>query len=390
MNSRQLGVIVATRATTQIHSTEHVPRALLFLLPASFATLVSLLHAPLKRPSVLAAAETVRLAIVAGADDLALGNPEQVGEGKELRGDRYHSRGRLFGTRRVDDCDAAVVSRECKRIARWREADAVHPACRAIQVLAADGVERQPFAPGGRLRTGISTFDERAENARVPIGAACCEKDGVRVPGDAGDGGAQGLLEVLGNPPVVFFLEVADGNDPRSGADSEFRLVRTPAHAGSGAVDAQQDERRLPFACGRGFPDVGVAILRAGDDAAAIGSDVDAGDQLVVAAELVLQAELGALLGVELDVVGAGDGEVGAVGGEAVVGDGRVEEVVHFGGGHGCCWVGYCYLVTVCFVVEMDIANDRRGDHSTVTAMCGGVEEKWNLSLMMDQGGMSL
>jgi hypothetical protein len=47
-----------------------------------------------------------------------------------------------------------------------------------------------------------------------------------------------------------------------------------------------------------------------------------------------LQTELVALLGVELDVVGAGDGEGVAVGREGVVGNGCVEQVVHFGRGH--------------------------------------------------------
>jgi hypothetical protein len=83
-----------------------------------------------------------------------------------------------------------------------------------------------------------------------------------------------------------------------------------------------------------GLPDVGVAVLRAGHDAAAVGGDVDAGDQLVVTSEFILQAELVALLGVELDVVGAGHSQGVAVGGERVVGDWGVKEVVDFGRGH--------------------------------------------------------
>ena len=74
--------------------------------------------------------------------------------------------------------------------------------------------------------------------------------------------------------------------------------------------------------------------MRAGHDAAAIRGDVDAGDELVVATEFILQAELVALFRVELDVVRAGDSQGVAVGGERVVGDWSVEEVVNFGRGH--------------------------------------------------------
>ena len=85
------------------------------------------------------------------------------------------------------------------------------------------------------------------------------EKHGIGVPGNGGDGGADGFLEVLGDPPVVFFFEVADGYEAGAGAGGEFGFGGGPADGCSGAVYAQEHESGFP-ACGGGFPDVGVAV----------------------------------------------------------------------------------------------------------------------------------
>jgi hypothetical protein len=75
--------------------------------------------------------------------------------------------------------------------------------------------------------------------------------------------------------------------------------------------------------------------LRASDDHAAVGSDVNACDGLVVAFELVFEGEAAACSSVELDIVVAGYSEGGVVGGEGVIGDGAVEKMVNFRRGHG-------------------------------------------------------
>lgn len=244
------------------------------------------------------------------------------------------------------------------------------PTSSAVQVLATDSVERQTLTPSGGLGTRIVALDEGAEDAGMAVGAAGGEQHAVGVPGDAGDGGTQRLLQVLGHPPVVLLLKVADGNDAGSRAHSELALVRAPAHTCGSAVDTQEHKGRLPLAGLAGLPDVSVTVLRAGHDALAVRGDVDAGDQLVVATELILKAELVALLRVQLDIVGAGDGESVAVGGEGVVGDRRMEEVVHFGRGHvGCSGSIDCLVGEICCSRAVQ-ANDRRGDRSTVNAMC--------------------
>lgn len=168
----------------------------------------------------------------------------------------------------------------------------------------------------------------------MAVGTSQSDQDTVGVPGDAGDGAAKGLLQVLGYPPVVLFLKVADGSNPSTASDGELCLVRRPSHTCSGSVDAEEDESGAPGAVG-GFPDVCVAVLRAGDNLARVGSNVDAGDELVVTAQLVVQGETGAIGRVQLDRVVSSDGKCLAVGRERVIGDWVVEEMVDLRGGHG-------------------------------------------------------
>lgn len=79
------------------------------------------------------------------------------------------------------------------------------------------------------------------------------------MPGESGDGAADGFLEVLADPPVIFGLEIAHCYDASAGANGELRFGGGPADEGSGAVDAQEDEGGFP-ACWGGFPDVGIAV----------------------------------------------------------------------------------------------------------------------------------
>lgn len=80
------------------------------------------------------------------------------------------------------------------------------------------------------------------------------------MPSDRKDGGANRLLEVLGNPPIIFGLEVADGDGAGAGADGEFGFVGGPTDGGGGTVNAEEDESRFPGALSSEVPDVGIAI----------------------------------------------------------------------------------------------------------------------------------
>lgn len=65
------------------------------------------------------------------------------------------------------------------------------------------------------------------------------------MPSDGRDGASDGLLEVLGHPPVIFFLEIADGYDAGARTDGELLLGGRPADECGGAVDAEEDEGRF-------------------------------------------------------------------------------------------------------------------------------------------------
>lgn len=156
---------------------------------------------------------------------------------------------------------------------------------------------------------------------------------------------------MLGYPPVVLFFEVADCDDPSSTSHGKLGLVGRPSHARCSSVDSQQYQSRLPASLWGGLPDVCISVLRAGDNPTGRGSDVDASDCFVVTAKFVLEGELVGGGGVELDIRVPRNGESAAVGGEGVVGNGRVEEVVHLGRSH--------YRI------------DRRGGLSTVDVVGG-------------------
>lgn len=160
---------------------------------------------------------------------------------------------------------------------------------------------------------------------------------------------------MLGYPPVILFFEVADCDDPSSTSHGKLGLVGRPSHARCSSVDSQQYQSRLPTSLWGGLPDVCISVLRAGDNPTGRGSDVDASDCFVVTAKFVLEGELVGGGGVELDIGVPRDGESAAVGGEGVVGNGRVEEVVHLGRSH--------YRI------------DRRGGLSTVDVVVVGGEE---------------
>jgi hypothetical protein len=156
------------------------------------------------------------------------------------------------------------VSGEGECIATWGEADTLDPASGVIQVFTTDGVEGEALAPSARLRALVNTLDEAREDASVRVGGACSQKHGVGVPGEGGDGTADGLLQVLGDPPVILLLEIADSDHAGSRADRELLLGRRPSDKGSGTVDSEQDEGRLPAVSGL-LPDIGIAVCRVGE-----------------------------------------------------------------------------------------------------------------------------
>ncbi|OSS55079.1 hypothetical protein B5807_01812 [Epicoccum nigrum] len=331
MHRLELCVVGSGALPLEVHLAEHVEGALLPRLGHAGAALG--LERALEEPALGSALQAVGLAVVAGGDDLILAAPDERGEGEHLGADADDGGGGLVWGGGVDDSEGRVVRGEGQGVARGGEGDAVDPAGGVVEELAADGVEGEALAPGGGLGAGVDALDEAGEHAGVAVGRAGGQQHAVGVPGDGGDGAADGLLDVLADPPVVLFLEIAHGDEAGAAADGELCLRGRPAHARGRAVDAQQDERGLPPR-GRRLPHVRVAVLRARHDLAAVGRNVHARDRLVVARQLILQLEAVAGAPVEVDDVLARHCQRGAVRAERVVRDGVVEEVVHFGGGH--------------------------------------------------------
>jgi len=81
-------------------------------------------------------------------------------------------------------------------------------------------------------------------------------------------------------------------------------------------------------------PDSSELTLRASHNLARVGCNVYTGNCLVVTRELILELVSAARLLEEVDVVLSGYSERLAVGGEGMVRNGMVEEVVDFGAGH--------------------------------------------------------
>jgi hypothetical protein len=203
-----------------------------------------------------------------------------------------------------------------------------------IQELSTNGVEWQTLTPDRGRGPLVNTLDESTEDTSVAIGASQGQQDAVGVPGNTRDGAAERLFEVLGHPPVVLLFKVADSCNTSTATHGKLCLIGRPSHTSSGSVDAEEDEGGAPGAV-RGLPHIGVAVLRTGHNLARIGSNIDTGNELVVAAQLVVESKGFAVGRVQLDGIVSGDSECLAIGREGVVGDWVVEEVVNLrGGGH--------------------------------------------------------
>ena len=246
---------------------------------------------------------------MSSCDNLILSLPKQAGKRQQTRANVNHSPGRLLRSRRIHNRHTAVMARKCQGIATRRKRTRLNPSRGIIQKLSADGIKRQPLTPRTGLRALINALDIPGEHSAVRIRRSSSQQDGVGVPRQSRDGAADWLLQVLGDPPVVFLLEVANRDDAGAGAHGEFLLRGRPTDEGGSTVDAEENEGGLP-ASGGLFPDVGIAVcswgllagctvptmgvhtLRAGDDLPTSRRDIHAGDSLIVSLELVGQCVL--------------------------------------------------------------------------------------------------
>lgn len=238
MDSLELCVILGL--ALEIHLLEHLQGR--FLRPDLISTRgTPRLNGADEVPTRLPALEAESLAIVASSDDLVLGAPDQALEGQELSGDGNDSFRRLVGTTGIYDRDATIVSSKSKAITTGGEGHGVYPTSRVVQVLATYGVEWQPLTPDAGLRSLVHALDEAGEDTGVRIGRAGSKEHRVGVPVNAGNGAANGLLEVFGHPPIVLLLEIAHGDEAVTGANGELGLGGRPSNECGGTADSKQD-----------------------------------------------------------------------------------------------------------------------------------------------------
>lgn len=122
------------------------------------------------------------------------------------------------------------------------------------------------------------------------------------MPIDGQDGRTDGLLEELGDPPVVLGVEGADSDRasenefwtlpedldaPSTTSDGELVFLGTPPNMGRSPVYPEQNEGGLPgdfagLGVGGLLPDVCIPVLGGGDDAVGVGRPVDGGNEFIV------------------------------------------------------------------------------------------------------------
>lgn len=165
------------------------------------------------------------------------------------------------------------------------------------------------------------------------------------MPRNRGDGALDGLFEMLGDPPIVLLLEVADRYYTGAGSHGELGFGGRPAHKGRRTIDSEQNQCRFPPAWRR-FPYIGVAIsrirlarhrgririatLRASHNLPASGGDIDRSDGLIVSLQHVLNRKVISGPLVKLDIAVSCHGQGLSVCGEGVIGDRMMEEQMNF------------------------------------------------------------
>lgn len=181
-------------------------------------------------------------ATVSGDDDRRGRNPFTAQERKEF--------GVELGDRRgVCHVNRAVVSHPTDLGAIGREVHTVHPSTaeRSRSVLGHQLTERHSIAPRRGQWLLLDGLDIAGEYTRLIVGGSGDQKHIVRMPGQRIDRRPDRFLDVLRHPPVILRLEIAHGDQSRSGSNSKLVLTRRPLDAGRRPVDPQMDQHRLPL-----------------------------------------------------------------------------------------------------------------------------------------------
>lgn len=332
MDGQQIIIVGLLSGSLEIHGSEHVEsgaggHSILIELGGGARVLLVLLrviNSASLLPARLRATKDDGIAVVASSNDLIFGGPHQRSEGLEGGVQVDDSFGGSIGSRRVDHSDGGVVGNVGQRVSGRREGHVVNPGVGLVGKLTTKMLERQSLSPGGGGGFGVNTLDVAGEDSGVSVRGSGGQQNVVGVPRNAGDCGSDGLLDVLGDPPVVLGLEVAHGNDSRSGSYGKLGSIGRPSHGGGGSVDSQHHQEGLPGTVLLQLPNSSVSVLRTGDNSA-ITRDIHTGHGFVVESQSAGLARNWSNLAVgslqKSDIVLSSHGNEGVVLVEGVVSD---------------------------------------------------------------------
>jgi len=225
-------------------------------------------------PVALVLFEEERSAIVTSTSDLTFTDPEEIEDGqvRELNGLDF-SRSTSVD---INNADGRVVAGESESVSRRRPLDGVNPSSNGVfsENLTKDELRTE----GSVINLLVLALDSSSENASLEVRRGGGQEDVVGVPVNGGDGGLM-LLDVLADPPVVVDFEVANRDALGTRGDGELVFLRAPLNSGGSATDTQDYESGLPHVVLE-LPHVSVSVLRARNDAVALGRPVNTGHTL--------------------------------------------------------------------------------------------------------------
>jgi len=227
--------------------------------------------------------------IMPSGNDALAGDPKQVAvrEGTALEGGVDGALG--LGT--SGHGDGGIVADKGQGLSIGGEGDIMDPT--TGREFTKDITKGELGTPRGGFRLVIDSLDVTGEDTGLEVGGTAGDEDIVGVPINGEDGGADGLLDVLADPPIIILLKVTDGDALGTAGHGELITLGAPFNLGGGPVDTQDNQGWLPTLNGlllaiifNGLlgpgPDIGIPILGAGDNAIIDGIPINASDQFVM------------------------------------------------------------------------------------------------------------
>ena len=111
---------------------------------------------------------------------------------------------------------------------------------------------------------------------------------------------------MLGSPPILLDVELADRNSSGTGCDSKFGFIGRPPHKSRRPVQPEQDQGRCPDIRSTQSPHISISILRARYDTVRVRRPSQRSDEFIVTQQGVGQLPIRAGPGVDLNFLSIG------------------------------------------------------------------------------------